>query len=455
MATPIASIMATDVVSSFDLHKPEKNKILFDAHGDQGQSHFLMLKNMMLEKPVANETYGHYENNRYHAAFRVRAAVTDPGAGNDLVVTIHADDLDDNNKFYPRKNDAVMLKNKVTGYIHAVDTTTPAAPKLTLRLNDTAKNFGAVALGDTIIIISGVASEESGQPVAAFSGATYSDNDLQIIKETIGYSGVEMTNQTWVQINGMEGAPWYFMGQKQIDYRMMLKFDGALTYMERNTNTAAIDPDTGNRYRSTEGCYTYAARKAIPKTIASGAITVSDFDDIDLELEAQHQSNIVLSINGSKKYQDIENALVTYFADTNISYVTDTVNTKLYGAGHSKEAVVNFKSLTKSGRTFLFRRNPNSTNPVTYGADGFTMKDESLFLSLNKFYHEKNGESLSQIGMRYKALGSYNRRTEVWNVGGAGTGLKVTEYDKVNTFQRAHIGAHNACGESWVYVTPA
>jgi hypothetical protein len=39
---------------------------------------------------------------------------------------------------------------------------------------------------------------------------------------------------------------------------------------------------------------------------------------------------------------------------------------------------------------------------------------------------------------------------EVWQVGGAGEGLKVTDIDERNTYQRTHIGAHQRGGNQMV-----
>jgi hypothetical protein len=44
---------------------------------------------------------------------------------------------------------------------------------------------------------------------------------------------------------------------------------------------------------------------------------------------------------------------------------------------------------------------------------------------------------------------------EVWQVGGAGEGLKVTEFDSRNTYQRCHIGAHFRGGNQFVLMEPA
>ena len=42
----ISQIYASDIVSGFDIHKPEKMNVLFSKYGDQGASYFQLLRSM-------------------------------------------------------------------------------------------------------------------------------------------------------------------------------------------------------------------------------------------------------------------------------------------------------------------------------------------------------------------------------------------------------------------------
>jgi hypothetical protein len=48
-----AQIYASDIVSGFDIHKPEKLNTLFSRYGDQGASYFQLLRSMGFEKEVS------------------------------------------------------------------------------------------------------------------------------------------------------------------------------------------------------------------------------------------------------------------------------------------------------------------------------------------------------------------------------------------------------------------
>jgi hypothetical protein len=145
---------------------------------------------------------------------------------------------------------------------------------------------------------------------------------------------------------------------------------------------------------------------------------------------------------GITLHQEIENALKDYFANTNISFAKQATNDVLFNSNEALSASVNFTYLTKSERTFLFKRMGVFNNRKLYGADGYSAPTMGVFMPINKRKDPVSGNMVDSIGTRYRALGKYSRRMEVWQVGGAGEGLKVTEFDKRNTYQRCHVGAH-------------
>lgn len=448
----IASIYASDVVSGFDIHKPEKLNQLFSRYGDQGASYFQLVRSLGFEKSVANDTYGHFEENRIHEIIHVDAGVAQPVVGADIEFTLDSDDLDSNNNFYPRKWDVVLFQNEVTGSITDIDVTTPTAPVVTCTLNDDTEQFPALTAGDELVIFTNAFSEGSGQPESAIRGTWEYSNDAQIIKETIGYTGSEMVNQTWFDVTtrGQKIPAYYMLGQTDIDYRTALRVDGALLWGKKTVNDSLVDPDTGRAIKTTEGLIPYIRRVGNEQTYTSGSFDVSEFDEMDRTLDREHAGNHILGLLGIRLHQDIENSLKTYFADTNIQFARQTANEVLFNKNESLGASVNFKYLTKSERTFLFKRMGVFNNPKLYGATGYDAPKMGIFMPINKKKDPVSGNMVESVGVRYRGLGRYNRRMEVWQVGGAGEGLKVTEFDKRNTYMRTHVGAHFRGGNQFV-----
>jgi len=330
----IAQIYASDIVSGFDIYKPEKLNVLFNRYGDQGASYFQIVRSMGFEKEVSLDTYGHYEENRIHEVCIVNANVTQPAVGADITFVLSADSLDANNNFYVRKWDIILFPNEVTGSVTTIDTTTPTAPAITCRLNDNTEQFPALSAGDELVIFTNAFSEGSGQPNGAIRGTWEYTNDAQIIKETIGVTGSEMTNQTWFDVTsaGTKIPAYYFLGQVDIDYRVALRIDGALLWGKRTVNPRLIDSDTGRPIKTTEGLIPYIRRVGNEQTYTSGSFSVTEFDEMDRTLDREHAGNYILGMLGIQLHQDIENALVSYFADTNIQYARQTTNEVLFNS---------------------------------------------------------------------------------------------------------------------------
>jgi hypothetical protein len=453
----IAQIYASDIVSGFDIHKPQKLNVLFSRYGDQGASFFQLLRSMGFEEPVMGDTYGHYEENHIHTTFVSLGAVAAGAAGATVNVTLDPSCLDANNNFYPRRWDVVMFPNEVMGQIISIDkTTVPTAPVLTIQPVNAMDNIPAITAGETLVIRTAAFSEGSGQPDSALSGTWEYDNDAQIIKESIGYTGTEMASQDWFDVTskGQSIPAFYFKGQIDIDYRMALKIDGALLWGRRGDGSIT-DPVTGRVVKFTEGAIPYVRRIGNEQTYTVGNFNVTEFDTTANTLDRNFAGNYILVLTGLSLTQDIENALKTYFTNTNIVFAKEAVNDVLFHRDESLAASVNFSYLTKSERTFLFKTLGTFNNPQIEGATGYVANQLGLFMPINKKKDPVSGNMVDSIGTRYRALGKYSRRMEVWKVGGAGEGLKVTEFDKVNTYQRCHVGAHFRGGNQFVLLESA
>lgn len=262
-----------------------------------------------------------------------------------------------------------------------------------------------------------------------------------------------MVNQTWFDVTtqGQKANAYYHLGQVDIDYRTALKIDGALLFGKRTTAAQIVDSVTSRDIKTTEGLFPYAERVGNTQTYTQGSFSVTEFDEMDRTLDREGAGNYILSLLGIRLHQDIENALVTYFANTNIAYAKQAINSALFNSNDALSASVNFTYLTKSERTFLFKRMGVLNNPSLYGATGYeAYPAKGIFMPINKKKDPVSGNMVESIGTRYRGMGPYNRRMEVWQVGGAGEGLKVSGIDSRNTYQRCHVGAHFRGGNQFV-----
>jgi len=450
----IAQIYASDIVSGFDIHKPEYLNSLFSRYGDQGASFFQLIRSMGFEKPVALDTYGHFEENHIHEIVHARDIVAQPAQGDPITFTLSLADLDVNNNFYVRKFDQMLFPNEVTGIVTAINVADPTAPIITVEPNEVTDRFPALTADEELVIMSNAFSEGSTQPQGAVSGTWEYSNTAQIIKETIGFTGTEMVNQTWFDVTtkGQQIPAFYFKGQIDIDYRMALRIDGALLWGKQTTNTTGVIDDDNNNLviRTTEGLIPYVRRVGNEQSYTAGAFDIDEFDEMDNTLDREFAGSRVLGLLGILLHQDIENSLKDYFANTNIQFAKEATNPALFNNNEALSASVNFTYLVKSERTFLMKRMGVFNNRKLYGATGYEAPRMGVWMPINKRKDPVSGNQVDSIGTRYRALGKYSRRMEVWQVGGAGEGLKVTAFDTRNTYQRCHVGAHFRGGNQFV-----
>lgn len=450
------------IVSGFDVYKPEVYNQLINRYGDQGQSWFMTMKMLGFERKVAADIYYHYENELKNPPFKSAGIVSAAAAGASQSITISPDSLDAGNRFYPRLWFQVNYKGGKRGIITAIDVTTPSAPVLTVKPIQTgaAYSLPAVAAGEELSIVSSAFSEGSGQPVGIVPGAVKRSNMLQIMKETASVTGSERTNQTWMtgyeDVSSITGQPnsWFHINVMDIDYRMALQTSDALLFGQ-SSDGSITDPVTGNVIKMTTGLVTTMKAQSIQATYTPGSFSVTNFDAIGRSLQREYAGNKIGMHLGEDIYSELENALVTYLANTKVDYTEELINSILPAdmKARSKAISVNFKSLFKNERKYLINKMNEFSNRQTYGIPGSVTPGYALFIPLTTVKDPQTQEFDHHIGCRYKALGAYSRRMQTWDVNGA-SGNMVTEFDVDNTYMRSHVGAHQMAMNQALFLQP-
>lgn len=446
----VAGPYSNSIVSIYDVVKPDVLSKIFERYGDQGKTWFLDLNQMGFLKPVANEEYSHYEGDLKNPTINVRTGVAQPAAGADLVFTLATANLDTANRFYPRLYDAVFFKGVKMGLITDIDVSTPSAPVLTVSPLKSTAQLPAVATGEELSIVSNAHSEGSTQPKGAVTGAVKRSNHTQIIKETLTATGSQMTTQTWfdgwVMASGIKGAnqiasgdSWYNLNFRDMEYRFALKTSGALLFGEESDGSI-VDPATGNPIYTTQGLIPTIKEFGNEITYTPGATTIADFDSYDRVLEREYAGDVVMGLFSNSYSNDFENSLTSFLANTNIDYVGGKL-ASIYGE-QARGVAVNFDFLKKSNRTFMYRRMREFSNRQTFGINGSAAESYAVFIPCAKIKDPKSNTMVENVGARYKELGGYSRKTEIWTVSGAGPGQKVIAEDLHNTYMRGEIGAH-------------
>lgn len=447
----ISTLYDSTFVSNLDLHKPQVLNTLFKRYNSQGSA-YLLTRSLGFEKPVAGDTYGHFEEDLYHETFKQHASgASTASTSNKAAVTLvlHADRITD---AYVRVGDIITFPDETQGIVTAVNQDPDSESygyTTVLPLGD--YKLPAVAANAELAITSGAFPEGSGMPDPVASGVTYFDNDAQIIKEAIGVTGSELVNETWIaQFNEAgEFQGYYRTGQAQMDYRIMTKIDGMFLVGNRfdNTGGRAVNSAVSKYANKTSmGLIPSIRQYGNTHDYSVGDFTMADFDDIDITLEREFvgSDTPLWFPMGLSLYQEVENMLVDYLANTNIDYARKAVNQMLFKGDESLGISINFAYVQKSSRTFLLHKMGGFSNLKTYGLTGYPYEKMGLIVPLDKGKDPKTKEDISSIGIRYRAMGAYNRRMIVSPLHGIGAtpagGIPVHTIDKSNTYQMVHMG---------------
>lgn len=473
MPGPISVIHDSTFVSNLDLHEPQILNTLFQPYGDQGKS-YLRIRSMGFERPVAGDYYEHWEEDLFHDTFvqLANANVIQNVAGATAMLTLDPSKIDAEGNFYIRENDDIVLKNEVACLVTDITVTPnglgPGIPRVdvTILPHDEAMAVGTVAGGTELGIFSGVFSEGSGMPDPAASKVRKRGNEAQIIKEAIGVTGTELVNEVRIAQYNQAGEfqGWYRQGQAGLDYRMLLKIDGMFWTSQRITNVItparAIDPITKRKFKATEGVFPTLRRLGHIAGYTPGAFAISEFDIYDTILEREGVATDIPNWMpmGHSLYQEAENEMITYLQNTNINYARQAVNDRLFKGNEALGVSVNFTYLQKASRTYLFDKLSGFSNQQTYGIAGYKYPKFGAIIPLTEKKDPRNGGMIPTIGMRYRAMGQYNRRMITGKLDGIGAvapgGIPVNTIDASNTYQLTHMGVEMFGVKQMILIDP-
>jgi len=234
MAGPSAITAPIDnqVITSFDIHKPEKFNSLFRQYGKQFITFYGFLLTLGFINPASLITYSHFLEDWIHPSFQARGTVATPGvAGAPISITLSTDNVDSFGFYYPRQNDQVMFKDGTTGFVQTIS---GSPPVLLIYPDVQTATLPGVAANETIIIYGNRFGEGTDQPAGRTSKALQESFNMTILKEEVDVTGTEMCQQMWVDSlsdGSSTGRTWFVLkGKYDAQYRMQLQMGGKCLY---------------------------------------------------------------------------------------------------------------------------------------------------------------------------------------------------------------------------------
>lgn len=432
---PIANVTTASIRSLHAFHfKKSVMQELYQTYGD-GFNALDILRSLGRWAVVSNETMTAEEEGYSHRTITVGASNVSvggsPGATGSF--ELDADDLDSGDRYYPREGFSVYFGDAANGFIDTRITNISAAGStitLTVQPYDVSKTLSAtylyagveVAIGDSAFAV------ETGQPLGTSKGYWEREFFAQIFKETLGFGGMELAKQKWVEVAGIG---FYSKEMARVEFNLDRQEEISLIMGQKNTNsitqTSLIDGQSNTVYKN-KGVYTWIDELGGEVTYTdAGGVAMSLLDEIAAYLESQGVINsVVLILLGGSLSRRIENMGVEFMANP--------VGGALQGGGLPGEFInkfkadgptkpsmdidVGFRGIKKGGLYFVCHTLPAFTNPFTFGIDGYMLNDSAMVIPLGKVKDRKSGLTVPNLMAKYVGLGGYSRKRVLGTLGG-------------------------------------
>lgn len=434
-------------VNILDIHKPEVSSLLVDRYAGKNLLDFFAATGR--EEEISQDSFSHYEKDLIREYLTVQGTVGDPGAGTATTFTIATSDYKNSGTLsIGQVNQLVMvMKNNVRAMITAKDTSTPSAHTITITPIKAADDIGALAAGDVIIIYSNAYAEDTGQPLSEDSSTIKYTFYMQTLKRSYKVSGDEATNITWFTVKGPKGQVknlWYLNGLLDTASKFDVDLELAMLIGGTTTNTALAGIPT------MDGFIDNATNNGgiVHRTGGANMWSLPSFDSMIRKMNKNYGAKENTVWMGLPLRQDTDNFLQNLTPNGAV----------VYGAFNGNKEIAlsfGFSSFHRSGYSFHFKQYDMFDDPKLLGAPGGSYGYYGLVLP-NGQTKSVDGRSIPIISLCYKGAGSYSRKYESWQTGGAVLPPNERTDDKDNMWShlRAHRSLRVASANKLVIIKP-
>lgn len=469
-------------ISQYEAYKPNELVQLFERHG-HGPSFRMMLRACGFTRGSINPTVGHYEA-PWKKSLVTFDLIVNPsaGAGTSVTVRLAASNMFDTQLTvggvaaqgsYPVKGQHVRFKDGVTARIDQ-KITTGAQHQLVLTPLDTTVDLAASVLVDEPYFLSTNShAEGSDLPPGRVPRVFKYTNDFQIVKESWGSTGSDLTNLIyWDVLPGMQG-PMYMRVQYDALYRFEEQFDGALIWGEQINNVTEFVPFLGHDVpvSGTEGLIRFGLTNGNNDTYTTGAYALDDFTDLARYYKRERiGTKDLCCLQGMEIQNEVQNVLSGELSGDLAALMTKKLlyGPDIFGDGVERkdpnDFALNygFRAIKRDNFTFFFYSNDVFDESIGAGAAGYDHPGWQLVVPVGYSEDKKNKTTMPTMGYEYKELNGYSREQVIGSFAGVGvagttafTGRASMASDAMQSGVVSEIAYHGTCGNHVSIQRPA
>jgi len=448
----------SSIASMHDFAFPDqvKNK-LYQRYG-KGFTLVQMFRNMGREFEMKNDYISAHELGSVHRTITTDGASTGgAGAGDTVVITLSAADIDSQGAYYPRlgftvyhlHTDNLMYALQIT----AISGDSP--PKLTLKPFDSTLTVGVggIATGTELMIGGSAFAAGTGQPNPTSTGLYERDFYTTIAKESMGFDGPELAKERWMekQIGGKKRI-W---SQAYADTEFLLDLAEDCNFLMGEENTNSITQTTVRNFvgsantdavRSGRGIWKWQDAIAGTLNYGTGDFNLFDLDQVPVYMRSQGVTDgVAILAAGQGLALKLENSGLEFVKEYSGGTDFTRVVGRAFGGSEQRALDVGFKMFTKGGITYVLKVVDTFSNPKLFGVSTYPMNDSGFAFPVSSVKDKKSGLTIPNVSIGNFSHNSVNRKRVVGIVNGMSGMLEypvMTANDTVDMYmlsQRAIV----------------
>lgn len=446
------------IFTPYDFYTPQELTDLYYNHKQRSPGLAMILRNSGMARGVKSPNTGHYEKpwNRDHlvigstnAAGGLTATITLAAAS---MYTVSGTTIRGS---YPINNEIYELPNRKQFRISAKDTTvnphTVLATSIDTTVNLDAADFTA---NQRVMHVANAQAEGAQLPGGKVPRIMKYTNTFQNLATSVSSTGSDLTNKTYFESVVVDGAPtgsYFAVGLEDTVFNHEEDKDNTILFGRQITGISETTPFLGypTTVRGTEGLIEFGLTAGYDTDWdpATG-YDMQDFDSVFSIYEGERVSNELFVMQGFGIYQNVENLLVDYTKQTEVSFVT--------GEGTAFKVNIDIYGINKSGYNVTFKKLDAFNSVKGGGTTGYEYPNWQIFTPWGMGTDMDTGNKIGFLGYEWKQLDGYSRENVMIKLDGTGATSKLASFSD-DIFQcgyRSEIAAHFACANAIVIQRP-
>lgn len=464
----ITGFPSSQLLSTFNMWKPDIDPTFWRIYGDQGMTFFNRLRALNQVYKMTNDTRQTFSEDYIYPTVHIGSGgittVSAPAGTYSFLLGTAAgvnDFLASSGtapytaaQYYPtvQVNDRLAFQGSGAVIPFTVTSITGSYPSVTVNIKqaDLSQTFvpASYPAGTEVYILGNAWAEGTDQPDGLVTKPYIDYEYAQIMKTSFQITGTQMVTGLWMEAYSDAGGNiigYRTIGMRAAELKHEKTISGALLFERPTTNSTFVGSNT-EPSKTTEGFITYWKRRGYTINYAAGSFSPYMFDLIDAQADKNYGPTYYMFGMGRDLYNEKDNALKAYFQNTMQAYEQSRDVADAFGMNEGSWNAVRFTKFTKGRRTYLFTAIEEFNDPRTMGIAGYNGPGLGFAVPLGTSKDKKSGLDLPYMGIGERSLAGYNRAHEVWAVNGAGEGMKVITQDIAKMNFRSHIAACHVGG---------